>query len=372
MIGIYIHIPFCTSKCRYCDFPSYSGVSSYYEAYVEAVCRELLAYTGDTRADTVYFGGGTPSVLPTALLEKLLHTVQQVFSLAPATEITAEANPESLRRDQCEKWAALGINRVSLGVQTFHDALLQSLGRLHTAAQAYEALQAVAAAGITNISLDLMYGLPGQTLQAFKEDIQTLSRLPVTHASIYRLTVEEHTPLWHSVQAGKERVANAAEVEAMQQYLYGTMRQMGFEHYEISAYAKPGYRARHNCKYWRYEPYIGFGAAAHSFDGQTRRCNVRSLPQYIRSCTTSGRIQEETRIAAARAMEDYCFLALRMRDGIDYDDFFQRFQVSFGSQFGRTERRLYEQGLLQRTEKGCALTPLGLAYGNYVFSRFLR
>lgn len=373
MIGLYIHIPFCVHKCLYCDFPSYGGVQQYIPGYVQALCREIQAFSQKgLRADTVYIGGGTPSLLSVSQLSHILDALGQTFSLTNDAEITLEANPDSMDASYAADIAALGVNRVSLGVQSFDDRMLQFLGRVHTAADARRAVEDVWHGGIENISIDLMYGLPHQTQAMVQRDLAMLSSLPVCHASIYSLIVEEHTPLQAQLQHHALSLPADEDVEAMARDIHQTMRKLGYAHYEISSYAQPGRRSRHNCKYWQYVPYIGFGVSAHSFYQRVRWDTIANIPAYIRRAGRGSVTAERVPIDDKRAQEDYCFLALRMHDGISYAAFQDEFGTAIETEFGTVLTRLFSQKLLEKTAAGCRLSDLGLAYGNYVFSQFIR
>lgn len=372
MIGLYVHVPFCVKKCRYCDFPSYSGVESYIDAYVDAVCREISLFPRREQADTVYFGGGTPSLLRAGQIGSIMKCLEARFDIADDAEITLEANPDSVSRQYIRELAALGVNRVSLGIQSFDDGMLRFLGRVHTADEGKRAVQAVWDGGVSNISIDLMYGLPGQTEEMVCADMEELASLPVCHASIYSLIVEEHTPLWDDLRNGRCLLPNDEETAQMGQAVHRAMHRLGFSHYEISSYAKDGRLSRHNCKYWQYEPYVGFGPSAHSFYHDERWANIANIPLYIRRAGREDTAAERIAIDRSRAVEDYCFLALRMRKGIDYADFQRRFRCSVEDEFADALHRLLAQKLLEKTPVGCRMTALGRDYGNYVFSQFIR
>ena len=215
MIGLYVHVPFCVKKCRYCDFPSYSGVESYINAYVDAVCREISLFPRGEQADTVYFGGGTPSLLRAGQIGSIMKCLEARFDIAADAEITVEANPDSVSRQYVRELAALGVNRMSLGIQSFDDGMLRFLGRVHTTDEGKRAVQAVWDGGVRNISIDLMYGLPGQTEEMVCADMEVLVSLPVCHASIYSLIVEEHTPLWDDLRKGRCLLPNDEETAQM-------------------------------------------------------------------------------------------------------------------------------------------------------------
>lgn len=374
MIGLYIHIPFCVRKCLYCDFPSYGGLYGRYgEDYVAALCREIQgAAAQKVTADTVYIGGGTPSLLSARQVAQIMAAISASIQLTADAEITMEANPDSMNAAYARELAAIGINRMSLGIQSFDEDMLRFLGRVHTAQQGIEAVEAVRHSGIDNISIDLMYGLPYQTVRMVQHDIDMVQSLPVQHASIYSLIVEDHTPLQAGLARQQFALPNEETVDMMGQTVHHRMHDLGYDHYEISSYAKDGRRSRHNCKYWQYVPYIGFGVSAHSFYKNTRWANIANIPAYIRDAGMRPVADDIVTIDRNRGMEDYCFLALRMRDGICYDDFAAHFGVSIESEFGPVLSRLYEQGLLVHTARGCQLSELGLSYGNYVFSQFIR
>ena len=372
-LGLYVHIPFCRHKCLYCDFPSYAGLERYRDGYVQALCRDIAAspYAGE-EADTIYIGGGTPSLLAAGEIGRILETLRWTFRIADEAEITMEANPDSLSYDKAAALADCGVSRLSLGVQSFSDAMLSFLGRVHTAAQGEAAIQAAYDAGIHNLSLDLMYGLPGQTLADVRRDVERLSQLPVVHASIYSLIVEEGTQLKAGLEKGEWQLPPDEATEAMARTVHDAMHDYGFHHYEISSYAKGPFESRHNSKYWTYEPYIGFGVSAHSFDGKMRWANVANIPAYIQMAGKGSIVAESVAIDAERAVEDYCFLALRRRAGIDYGDYARRFGKAIEDDFGPVIDQLVRQGLLERTAQGCCLSEEGLGYGNYVFSKFIR
>lgn len=374
MMGLYIHIPFCVQKCLYCDFPSYGGVLKRYgSAYAEALCREIRTcpHQGEM-ADTVYFGGGTPSLFSGVQIGNILRALRDTFCITADAEITLEANPDSIDRGYADELAALGFNRISIGMQSAQNSMLRFLGRVHTAEQGIQAVQDVYDSGIHNISVDFMYGLPGQTVHMVQTDMAILQSLPVVHASVYRLIVEEGTMLKRGIAMGKYVLPDEETAEEMTNAVHAGMRAGGFHHYEISSYCRDDFASRHNIKYWRYVPYIGFGASAHSFDGDVRWMNMANLAQYIRRAGYQSVRAEETLIDKKRAVEDYCFLALRMREGIHRADFAAHFGRPPEEEFAAVLETLLSQGLLEETAYGYRMTALGLSYGNYVFSRFIR
>lgn len=372
--GAYIHIPFCKQKCYYCDFPSYGGVEKYIPAYVKALCTEMRhSAFAHSLLDTIYIGGGTPSILTPGQLESILATVRNTFTVTNTAEVTLEVNPQSVNSSYYPALLAIGINRLSFGVQSFQDGELNRIGRTHTAQEAEQSIRAAYAAGISNISADLIYGLPGQQVRDFEKNVITANTLPLQHISAYGLQLEEGTQFWQWQHQGKLTLPTDPENEAMYDLLCQRLQSAGFEHYEISNFARPGYRSRHNMKYWQYDDYIGFGASAHSFVNGKRYAAVANIPRYIQAAgTIDGTVVENIVIMPERAVEDYCFLALRTSDGISYESFRNRFGYEITDIFGTVIDKLLQEKLLQRTPAGVCLSNIGVKYGNYVFGEFIR
>jgi len=374
-IGLYIHIPFCQQKCLYCDFPSVAGGAELYADYTAALCREIAGRGGLLSAaavDTVYIGGGTPTVLPAGCLEEIGRCLRANAAVAAEAEFTVEANPGTLDGDKLAALRVIGVNRVSLGVQAFDDGVLAAAGRIHTAAQAAEAVAAVSAAGFRRISIDLMYGLPGQTAASFRAGLEMAAAMPVEHISVYGLKVEEGTPFARMAAAGSLALPDEAEEEAMYDLAADFLPARGFARYEISNYARPGAECRHNLRYWRYEPYIGVGAAAHSFWQGERLANTANVSEYIaRAMAGETPLASREAPGEAVAMAEYAFLALRTAAGVAYADFSVRFGREFPLLYGAATERLARQGLLAVGTDGVRLTAKGQKYGNIVFGAFL-
>lgn len=326
---LYIHVPFCRSRCIYCDFYSTTHGAAHRAAYVEALCREMeqrAEEIGHTPLRSVYFGGGTPSQLSPAELERILNVVSRCYSLTSATELTLEANPDDVTPQTAAAWAAMGFGRVSLGVQTFSDPLLRLLRRRHDSRQACAAVETLHRCGISNLSVDLIYGLPQQSLPLFRADLRQALSLPVTHLSAYCLMVSSGTPLARAVAEGRLRPADEDLVLAHYKALVEATRSQGFEHYELSNFSRPGYASRHNTGYWDGTLYLGFGPGAHSYapprsaseaDGAgwgTRRANDADLTAYLRAdgCPS---FSEET-LTKEAAFNETVFTALRTRAGL--------------------------------------------------------
>ena len=363
-LGLYIHIPFCKAKCAYCDFYSLAHSEEKMDAYTAALLRhleEVAPRAAGMQVDTVYFGGGTPSYLGTARLIRILQTVQRRYDVSRDAEITLEANPDS-----AGDWRALrklrraGFNRLSLGVQSTDDELLRRIGRVHTYEQVQQAVTAARKAKLTNLSLDLIYGLPGQTMEDWQRTLADAVALGPEHLSCYGLKLEEGTPLWQQRQA----LTLPDDYAQAEMYLYtvAALSEAGYGQYEISNFARAGRESRHNLKYWRMQEYAGFGPGAHSDFGGVRYGYVRDLDAYI-----AGRLvlaEAETDGTLARDFE-YVMLSLRTAEGIDRRTFENRYRQRFEAM----ERLFvqYEQaGLAQRTEGGWRLTPRGFLVSNSI------
>ncbi|MBR1665663.1 MAG: radical SAM family heme chaperone HemW [Bacteroidaceae bacterium] len=337
MAGLYVHIPFCKSRCIYCDFYSTTREAEQ-EAYVGALCREIrerrheLPAEADGRvcARTIYIGGGTPSLLSPAQLARIFGCIRENYAVADGAEVTVEMNPEDVVVDEALSLAgglANGtFNRVSLGIQTFDDDLLRLLRRRHSAGRAVEAVKNLQLVGAQNISIDLIYGLPGQTLELWERDLDVAFSLGVQHLSAYALSYEEGTPLWRMRQRGE--VQEAADELSVRMYerLCQRAREAGFEHYEISNFALPGYHSRHNSSYWTGEAYLGFGPGAHSFDGRrTRRSNHSSLSNYL-SASRGGEVPHDVEVLTDEELyEEAVMCGLRTCRGVDLAEIGRRY-----------------------------------------------
>ena len=312
MTGIYIHIPFCASRCIYCAFYSTTSLDLR-QRYVDAVCDEMSMRAVHNNITTIYLGGGTPSQLSMTQLRQIFDALYKYKNVAADAEVTIEVNPDDVSVEFAAVLQQLPVNRVSMGAQTFDDARLRFLRRRHTAQQVVEAVTRLRQADIQNISVDLMYGFPGETLEDWKRDIDAALELQVEHLSAYCLSIEEGTPLHRmNMKASDE------EVERQMYYtLIDRLEAAGFEHYEISNFARPGFRSQHNSSYWTGVPYIGLGAAAHSFDGNTRSWNVADIRQYIDAIEHGERLFDSEAIEGDTAYNDLLTVSLRTREGLD-------------------------------------------------------
>ena len=374
--GLYIHIPFCRQKCFYCDFPSFAGKEAWMERYISALCREiaekreLSADAGE--AATVYAGGGTPTALPRELLVRVLETVREHIPVRENAEITIEANPGTVDAEYLRVLRKAGANRISFGVQSFSDVLLRRIGRIHSPEEAQDAVRLARSAGFRNISLDLMYGLPGQTMKDLEESIAAACSLEPQHISIYGLQVEEGTVFARQQSMGKLVLPPEELAEEMYDYMTDSLPAHGYRRYEISNFAREGFESRHNLGYWQDIPYLGCGAAAHSY-WENRRWNHPQDPTEYMTAVERGEplIRNEESLSRETAMEEFCFLALRTVKGIDKQSFQNKFQCTLESVYSSVIRRMKEQKLLEETENQIRLTQSGMKFGNVVFREFI-
>ena len=319
--SLYIHIPFCIQKCLYCDFFSVPYNESFVKAYTNALCKELYLKKGSAhKLKTIYIGGGTPSLLPDECFVQIFQCLRDNFNLSTPVEITVEANPGTLRERGIHTMLSLGVNRISIGVQSMNNVELKTLGRIHTEEDALGALELVKKAGITNFSIDLMYGIPGQTIGSWHDTItKALERSP-SHISTYELTLEENTPLFELVKSRQLILPDEELILEMYYHAIDHLTRCGYEHYEISNFALPGFRCVHNLNYWDRGEYIGAGAEAHSFIAGTRLRNMKEIAGYI------GRLNkgiipetESMGITRAEALKEFIFLGLRKTEGISIE-----------------------------------------------------
>ena len=378
-MGLYVHIPFCKQKCMYCDFPAYQNLQDYYETYVYALVQEIDLWVSEhpeskeRSIDTIYFGGGTPTELSIQQLQMIVDKIKSTFTITDDCHMTIESNPGEVDLQYLTKLVKLGFNRISFGVQTFDDKALTMLHRSHNGEKAKQAVYEAKEAGFTDINIDLIYGLPRQTLEDIQHNLHILKDLPINHISTYGLQVEVGTYLYHLVQKNLISIPSESIDEAMYDTMMEGLKELGFERYEISNFAKDSSYSRHNLKYWHYVDYLGFGAGAHSFYEGIRRSNNRNVMPYIQAVDryTMPTIDTET-ITVERAQEDFCFLALRTKWGLDEQKFEDRFGVSVHNLFGNILEDLVTKGLLEYQNGSYHLSSEGAKHGNYVFSQFIR
>lgn len=322
MAGLYIHIPFCASRCVYCGFFSTTRLDQR-QAYVEALGREMrlrdCSCNGKMRIETVYLGGGTPSQLSAEQLRQIFLYINNVYDVSPRAEITIECNPDDITVPFVATLSQLPVNRVSMGAQTFNDERLRFLHRRHRAEQVGEAVKRLRSVGIANISIDLMYGFPGETMLEWNADIDAALALGVEHLSAYALSYEEGTPLYTMLQQGRVEELDEELQRAMYYTLKDRLEAAGYEHYELSNFARPGCRSRHNSSYWNHTPYIGLGAGAHSFDGRHRQWNVADIGQYVEAIGEDRVPADSEVIDDVTRYNETVMTALRTIDGIRLD-----------------------------------------------------
>lgn len=369
MAGIYIHIPFCKSRCIYCGFYS-TTLLDLRKKYINAVCREMELRKNYIREpfSTIYLGGGTPSLLDEAELTKLFLYINNVYDVDRNAEITMECNPDDITPKFTNMLSRLPINRVSMGAQTFAGSRLRLLHRRHNSDEVKHAVKLLREAGIKNISIDLMFGFPDESLSQWKEDISAALALNVEHISAYSLMYEENTPLWKMLDTGKVKEIDEELSLTMFKELVCQLTDAGYEHYEISNFARPGYRSRHNSSYWHQVPYIGLGAAAHSFDLNSRQWNVADLKLYIEEINNGIIPMEREELDNDTTFNDIITTALRTSDGIDLNAMETRLGKRYRNTLISAAGKHIEQGLLEIRHDRLRLTAEGIFISDMVMS----
>lgn len=367
MRGLYIHIPFCVKKCEYCDFVSYPGMENRVDEYLDALEAEA-AQRGGTSVDTVFIGGGTPTVLNAAQLSRLCGIVRGNFELSSGAEWTAEANPGTLTDEKIKAMLKGGINRISVGVQSFNDKELRAVGRIHNAETAFNTVVSLAKNGFENISIDLMASLPYQTAESFAKSLETAVSLPLKHISVYSLIIEEGTPIKKKYDDGVYSEPDEDTDREIYAYTKEFLEKHGFIRYEISNYAKPGYESAHNMLYWNCGEYIGIGAAAHSYTDGKRYYNTSDIDRYIGGGFEEG---ERESLSKRDMMGEFMMLGLRKIKGISCEEFSSRFECGVDQVFGAVIDKHTKNGLLKFDGKVCRLTERGLDLANTVMCDFI-
>ncbi len=390
--GLYIHIPFCRAKCTYCDFNSFSHLERLHQPYVQALCAEIDRYArrrGSLDVDTIYLGGGTPTCLQPVLLAEILTVCRDRFQLRPDAEITIEANPGTVTADNATVLHAAGVSRLSLGAQSFLDDELRLLGRIHSATDTREAIHLARSAGFNNINLDLIYGLPHQTAANWRFTLECALDLQPEHLSLYALSIEEGTTLARSIQRRELSSPDPDLAAEMYTIAEQGLAQQGYEHYELSNWAQrrprtrdrgtlpsaspdcTTARCRHNLKYWQREPYLGFGAGAHSFYDEWRYHNLLEPQAYIaRLQQGQDPVASQEWIGPTEAMGEAMILGLRLMDGVSFSDFQRQHKQDIHQYYSSELDDLQSLGLLAADLRGVRLTPRGRLLANQVFGRF--
>jgi oxygen-independent coproporphyrinogen-3 oxidase len=362
LAGIYLHIPFCKQACNYCNF-HFTTSLRYKSDLVQALCKELELQQPQLKGEgvqTIYFGGGTPSLLTLEECQQVLDTIHKLYEVQPGAEITLEGNPDDITPEKLAGWKAAGINRLSVGVQSFFEEELHWMNRAHNAGQAHQCIENIRKAGFDNYTIDLIYGSPLLNDEQWEQNVQTAINYGIPHLSCYALTVEERTPLHKQInQQLKQDVDN--EKQARQFILLMQwLRAAGYEHYEVSNFAKPGFRSRHNSSYWRGEKYIGIGPSAHSYDGRARTWNIANNNAYIQAIN-SGKVPGETEVLTeVQKLNEYIMISLRTMEGIDTGRVAKQWGQNTTVRLEQQLQRYVVNGLVEKRESSYVLTDEGM------------
>ncbi len=370
--SLYVHMPFCRKKCNYCDFPSYAAKEALVPAYLKALSEEAkLVSSGleSTAVDTVFVGGGTPTLLSAESLSELFGILRRSFEIVDAAEISVEANPGTVTREKLKVLKGIGVNRISLGAQSFSNEILRKLGRIHLSHETIEAFELIREAGFGNVNLDLIFAVPGQSALDWRDTLARALALKPEHVSAYNLQIEEGTPFHAEKLEGLLKLPDEEKELEMYKLAIDELKSKGYRHYEISNFAKPGYECRHNITYWTLRDYIGIGCGAHSYVGGTRFENSANLDEYLKMDFEKSR--KLHRNSKNEDMQEFIFLGLRMLDGFDLTAFTERFGKSFRELYRKEIADLKDAGLMEISGKRARLTEKGLYLGNEVFKAFL-
>ena len=376
--GIYIHIPFCLKKCDYCDFYSLTDLTLQ-QPFVASLLKEMtLVKSHDALSDTLYFGGGTPSVLTPHQIEALMQQARSLFTITPDAEITMEVNPGTVTQNYLNFLMQIGINRINIGVQSFSRDTLEFLGRIHTPSDATQTIQHARKAGFDNIGLDLIFGIPGQDASSWQDDLKTALSWSPEHLSCYILTFEKGTPLDQMRKTNAFKVLPEQRIADLFRITQQVLNNAGYEQYEISNYAKINIsgqtrQSRHNRKYWSFAPYTGLGPSAHSYAPPIRYWNVRDVGLYT-AALAQGRlpIEEKEKTTAEQQITEAIYLGLRTSDGIDTAHFEKTFNMNFNQIYGDNLQALYDDGLMALMGDRCVLTPQGMLFHDSIVSRLIQ
>lgn len=385
--GVYIHIPFCKSRCSYCDFATdvFKNEETV-ERYVDALTQEVSDFKLQTsnssknqrpktkiEIDTIYFGGGTPSLLQSKQLEKILNAVHEKFSVAENSEITMEMNPATVTLETLKDYKSLGVNRASFGAQTFDDTELKRLGRRHTASDVRETIELLRSADFQNVSFDLIAGLPRQTLKDWERNLTEALKLSPEHISLYLLEIHEGTPLAEQIRSERQPLPDEDLAVEMYDLMLEKLTAKNYEQYEISNFSRKGFESRHNSKYWTFAPYYSFGVSAHSFDGEdTRSANERDTFAYVKKIEAGeSPVVETFNLDENGRRAEYAFLRLRLNEGIDLGEYEKKFGVGLAAEYAEDLTRLRENGLIELDEKHLRLSKKGMVFSNEVFAVFV-
>ncbi|MBQ8689223.1 MAG: radical SAM family heme chaperone HemW [Clostridia bacterium] len=369
-LGLYVHIPFCASKCKYCDFSSFEGITAQTrESYLARLTEEAESYKSEPKIkiDTVFFGGGTPSLLTESEFKKVVSAIRKSFDISPDAEFTVEANPGTVTYEKLKAFAGEGVNRISFGAQSFCENELKRLGRIHSVGDIKASFEMARRAGITNISLDLMYGIPEQTPDSFRHSLVSALALSPTHISAYGLIIEEGTPFYSE----RELLPLPTEDEECDMYLEAVriLTEAGFSHYEISNYARPSYECRHNLKYWRDQQYIGIGLSAYSYFGTSRYGNSSRIPEYISDNYTEYRQTDSLSLADEKF--EYAMMRLRLAEGMSLDEYNGLFGEDFFEKNSEKILHYKALGYINIVNGRISLSDKGLYISNSILAELL-
>lgn len=374
MAGIYIHIPFCKKRCSYCDF--YTEVApQLIPSLIDSLIKELKSrqdYLKTKTINTIYFGGGTPSVLSAQEFQKIFDTINELYLIAENAEITFEANPDDLTPDFFKSISALPFNRISIGIQSFDDDDLQRINRRHTSKEAVEAVKLAQQSGFKNLSIDLIYGLPFQTLERWEKQLNIALSLNVQHISIYGLTYEEGTKLWKQREKKEITPVDDETMNKMYSLMLKKLEESGFDRYEISNFSLPDFSSRHNTSYWRQEPYIGIGPSAHSYDIESRQWNVSSITQYIKLLNNNEVFFEKEELSIADKYNDYVMVSLRTTAGINLEKIEAEFGVEFANYCLENIKIFIETKKVEYSNRYLHLTVDGIKISNLILIEIMK
>jgi len=361
MAGVYVHIPFCKQKCHYCDFHFSTNVSRQDEM-VDAICQEIILrkeYVTGEKIETIYFGGGTPSLLSQVQVKKILNTISENFDSIDVEEITLEANPDDLSKEVLEELYSAGINRLSIGVQSFSEDVLKQMNRAHNSEEASESIKLAQQFGFSNLTADLIYGIPNKPFSYWKDQVHKMIDLGVKHISAYCLTIEQNTVFNHLEKKGELELPRDEESLEQFNYLVKTLAENGYEQYEISNFAKPGYISKHNSAYWQGKSYLGVGPSAHSYDGDSRSWNIRNNTQYIRSLQNNELPLETEMLTFRDKFNDYVLTGLRTKWGLLKSDLPGLLELIDHSEFSQILESQISKGYIKETDQAFVLTSEG-------------
>ena len=394
-IGLYIHIPFCETKCSYCDFNTFAGIETLFPQYIDSICKEIKLWGSlipDANINTIFFGGGTPSYIPKNLLGQILNTIKEEMDTTNCAEITIESNPNDLSEiKKLEYYLDIGINRISIGIQSFNDSHLKSIDRRHSAAEGVHAIKNAESAGFDNINIDLMFGLPNQTKHEWIETLEIIPTIPIQHISMYCLTVEKNTPMYHQVNQGITPMPDQDLAAEMYEIATNFMEQENFRHYEISNWAKNNRLCEHNLTYWKNQQFIGIGPGAHSLLFSYRFSNIESPKKYIQKLKSNPNFHKKNndnetakeklltipttenyeKQDIKTKMSDTIIMGLRLDSGIHLNEFENTFQTKIEKIFPGKISNLISENLITKENNQIKLTDKGKLLGNEVFINFL-